>query len=408
MVPVKIALLSDSPASTFDAVPNAQHADASRLAHQLGEMGHLVDVYSADTPHAPLTRTSENVRQIRIQAPPCGFFPHDRWLPQIYAFATRMYACCAAARRYDVVHANLLMPGIAAVRLKRELRLPCVITLCPSGTAGGTRRAKPDRLAPERIGVERMLVQHADRIAAASSRVRNDLISYYDADPGAVDIVPAAIDWSEMRPAGPAARRRLGLGDDEFVVLLMAGANSRAGVSSAIRAVGRLARTHGIRARLMIVYETCGTTDPACMTALAQCAADEKLREQIIFCAAPTRAALRDHYSAADVVMAMDGGAGDRTLEAMSCGTPVICAGDEGGVVMDSVTGFLVPAHDIAVLSERLARLGRNPELARAYGRAGIHHVRSRHSWCKHAEQMVAIYRRVLDGCARLGAGAAA
>jgi starch synthase len=98
-------------------------------------------------------------------------------------------------------------------------------------------------------------------------------------------------------------------------------------------------------------------------------------------------------------------------LEAMACETAVVATATGGivEVVDDGVTGLLVPiepgdasgeprdpaafAGDFAA---RLNELVRDPERARAMGRAGRARVIERFAWPAIAEQTVALYRRLV------------
>jgi len=64
-------------------------------------------------------------------------------------------------------------------------------------------------------------------------------------------------------------------------------------------------------------------------------------------------------------------------LEAMAAELPVV-ATDVGGnreVVVNGKTGFLVPAQSPQELADAIIKLLRNPDLARAMGRAGRQRV---------------------------------
>jgi glycosyltransferase involved in cell wall biosynthesis len=60
-------------------------------------------------------------------------------------------------------------------------------------------------------------------------------------------------------------------------------------------------------------------------------------------------------------------------LEAMAAGRPIVASavGPVPEIVVDGVTGLLVPPGDPAALASAIIRLLRDPELAAAYGRAG-------------------------------------
>jgi D-inositol-3-phosphate glycosyltransferase len=233
-----------------------------------------------------------------------------------------------------------------------------------------------------------------------------DLVSLYGANPEAIDIVPCGVDTAEMRPAGPGARERLGLGLDpqDFVVLQLGRLVPRKGIDNVIRAIACLRQHYAIRARLLVVGGEADDPDPAKTPEIARLSAIAEaldVRDDVIFTGRRPRHLLREYYSAADVFVTTPWYEpfGITPLEAMACGTPVVGAA-VGGIkhtVIDETTGFLVPPHDPAALAARLARLHRNPALARAYGRAGIRHVCASYTWDRVAQDMARAYELVLE-----------
>jgi glycosyltransferase involved in cell wall biosynthesis len=85
-------------------------------------------------------------------------------------------------------------------------------------------------------------------------------------------------------------------------------------------------------------------------------------------------------------------------IEAMSYGRPVVGT-DVAGIqelVVDGVTGFLVPARDPARLREALLRLLADKELRLRMGKAGRDRIREMASWDRVTERTLATYRDAL------------
>jgi glycosyltransferase involved in cell wall biosynthesis len=83
---------------------------------------------------------------------------------------------------------------------------------------------------------------------------------------------------------------------------------------------------------------------------------------------------------------------GQTLLEAMACGTPAVCTDVAAmpEVVVDGVTGFVVPPNDPAALRARLLWLRDHPHEAEAMGRAARRQVLEKFTW-------PAVVRRCLE-----------
>src|SRR5918912_1121889 len=74
---------------------------------------------------------------------------------------------------------------------------------------------------------------------------------------------------------------------------------------------------------------------------------------------------------------------GQTLLEGMACGTPAVCTDVASlpEVVVDGVTGFIVPAHDPSALGRKLRWLLEHPQEARGMGQAARERVLEKFTW---------------------------
>ena len=85
---------------------------------------------------------------------------------------------------------------------------------------------------------------------------------------------------------------------------------------------------------------------------------------------------------------------GQTLLEGMACGTPAICTNVASmpEVVVDGVTGFVVPPHDSEVLGQRLVWLRDHPVEASEMGQAARQHILSKFTWPQVVRRCLEIY----------------
>jgi len=96
-------------------------------------------------------------------------------------------------------------------------------------------------------------------------------------------------------------------------------------------------------------------------------------------------------------------------IEAAAAGKPVVttCAGGAHDVVIDNVTGFVVPIKDAVSAGERVVTLLQNPELRERMGSAGQAHVFQNFNRLNEWPKMVDIWRTVIVNCQKPRSGVA-
>jgi glycosyltransferase involved in cell wall biosynthesis len=403
----RIAVISDhaSPLAAIGGVDSGgQNVYVAQVANHLARLGNTVDVFTRrDSSCLPdIVDLGGNVRVIHVPAGPPCFVRKEDLLPAMEDFTRHMQAFCARGGGYDAVHANFFMSGLVACELKQLLGMPFAITFHALGRLRRLYQREADQFPAERIEIEDRIVAEADAIIAECPQDRTDLVSLYGADPERIVVVPCGFDATEFWPIErDFARRALGLGNGQPLLLNLGRLVPRKGIDNAIRALPRLDRL-GIRARLIVVGGNSDLPDPALTPEIGRLqaiAAEDGVSERVTFLGRRSRELLKLYYSAADALITTPWYEpfGITPLEAMACGTPVIGSA-VGGIkhtVVDGVTGYLVPPNDPDGLARRIADLYADPHRLDRFGRNGVRRVARHFRWNSVAQSIDRVYARM-------------
>lgn len=403
----KIGLISDhaSPLAVLGGVDSGgQNVYVTQLARHLATLGYAVDVFTRrdDAELPEVVTCEENFRVIHAPAGPETFVPKEALLQYMPAFTDFVEAYCRT-ERYALLHAHFFMSGLVAANLKERLGVPFVITFHALGRVRRIHQGQADGFSDERFAIEDRLVAEADRIIAECPQDEEDLIQLYGADPHKVVVIPAGFDPVEFGPVDKAAaRRKLGLPQDEQIVLQLGRMVPRKGVETVIRGLACLHRERHVPARLLVVGGESEWPDPALTPEIGRLqavASEIGVEEYVTFVGRRRRELLKYYYSAADVFVSVPWYEpfGMTPVEAMACGTPVIGSA-VGGIkytVQDGQTGFLVPAHDPQRLGERLAHLLRRPAMMADFRENCLRRVQEQFSWDSITRSIAELYETV-------------
>jgi D-inositol-3-phosphate glycosyltransferase len=405
----RIAIISDhaSPLAAAGGVDSGgQNVYIAQVSRQLARMGHRVDVFTRrDSQALPeVLEWLPRVRVVHVPAGPPAYVRKEELLPLMDDFAGYVRDFARRNGGYAISHANFFMSGLASMELKRALGVPYVVTFHALGRVRRLHQGEADQFPPERLAIEDEVIAEADALIAECPQDLADLTTLYRADPARVRVIPCGFDKSEFWPLTRAlARRTLGYRPDERILLSLGRLVPRKGVDNAIRGVARLARTHGIAAKLIVVGGNSDLPDAALtpeIGRLKQLAAAEGIEDRVVFTGRRSREFLKLYYSAADIFVTTPWYEpfGITPLEAMACGTPVVGA-DVGGIrysVADGETGGLVPPNDPDALAARLADLYGDPARLKALGRNAIRRVHGQFTWQKVTRSIAGCYDQVV------------
>ncbi|MDP2729843.1 MAG: glycosyltransferase [Dehalococcoidales bacterium] len=367
------------------------------LARQLGEKGHLVDVYTRV--HDPQDRQSyelgQNARLIHLRA------GEDE---QVHKLAVYSYlpdfACNLENYRksndlnYDLVYSHYWLSGWVGEYAKQWWGVPHIITFHTLGAVKNSLGIGEDE--PElRIATERDLTGSCHHIIASTEQEKEELIRHYGASPEKMSVVPCGVNLELFQPVNKEmAKRELGFQDSK-IILFVGRIEPLKGIEQLLRAVPYLKNHEGLR--LVIIGGDERTRHE--IEELQKLATELHIEDSVTFLGLIKQERLPYFYSAADVcvIPSYYESFGLVALESLACGTPVVATdvGDFRNIIHQGETGYVIVSNEPVALAEKidllLSRSNPDIEFARS-----IRNSVSSYSWSNVAEAIVREFRPVL------------
>ena len=224
--------------------------------------------------------------------------------------------------------------------------------------------------------------------------MRDDLVSLGVAPAEKFSVVRLGIELGERvqtQVAGAAARARLGIAPDRFVVGWVGRMTGVKRTDDVLESVARL-REGGVDAALLLVG------DGPDRDHVEQRASELGIIRNCFFLG--YQEDVSDWYQAFDTLILPSANEGTPVvvIEALASGCPVVATSVGGvpDVVREGIDGFLVPAGDVEALVERLAQLAADPELRSRMGEAGRESVPERYAVERLVGDIDELYRSLL------------
>jgi D-inositol-3-phosphate glycosyltransferase len=380
------------------------------LARELGNRGLAVDVFtrSQDARINRISRRLGNaVRVIHLPAGPeepynkNDIFHH---LPQFVA-GVREFAD-AEGISYDVQHSHYWLSGLAARQLRDTWGAPVVHMFHTLAELKNRVATSAAELEPElRSSCEGEIMQEADALIAATTLEREQMRTYYGADPTKIQIVPPGVDLDLFRPLPcEASRAAVGIPLDHHMILFVGRIQPIKGIDTLIRAMAELLRKRPHLKGKLCLSIIGGAGDPTTDGELARLQALERelgIDDVVTFLGSRAQETLVNYYNAASMVVVPSHyeSFGMVALEAMACGTPVI-ASDVGGLslnIADGFNGYLVPKGDVDALAYKIELMLEHEQLRAQLGTQACQWAQ-RFSWQTIADETLNIYAKAGNG----------
>jgi glycosyltransferase involved in cell wall biosynthesis len=314
------------------------------------------------------------------------YLPGCRLLPGLMAFGGPLIALLAVRLGLDLVHdpigASPFTLGRWAGRFRRVVTLHDAIAFeYPQGYPF-LNNLLHRTYVPATLG-------NVDAVATDSEHARSALVRYLGLRPERVPVVPLGVDADRFRPAPPdqarAVAARYGL-DGPFV-LYVGAYQARKNILGLVEAFGRV---HRERPELKLALA--GPSPwayPALRERLEGLGSDAV--RVLGYVADPDLPAL---YGAASVYVlpSLHEGFGIPVLEAMACGTPVVCSTATSLPEVAGDAALLVDPRDPDAIADAVERVVADRALADEMRRRGLARA-GRFTWDRTAAGYAALYR---------------
>ena len=249
---------------------------------------------------------------------------------------------------------------------------------------------------PAKLALLRSGRRFTRRFLANSESVRESVARREGIPTGRIEVITNAVDTTLLEAVEPVdIHAELGLEPDTMTMVLPANLRPVKGVELALHALAGLNR-QGLRTHLVNIGE-----NSALLQEYRDMCEGLGIPDRVSFLGHLPRSETLRWSAGADVVLntSLSEGLSNAVLEAMALGRPVVATAVGGNreLVRDGETGLLVPSGNREALTNALARLCRDPELARGMGRRGAEVVRGSHEPRKVVRRYEEIYRETVE-----------
>lgn len=300
--------------------------------------------------------------------------------------AARRILSIARENNISLLHTNSIRTHFYGLHVARKLKLPIIWH-------------QRNLLTRELLDPDRLFSSLADVIICNSCAVARRFLKKGTLS-DKVRVVYNGVDTERFSPAisPDRFRREFGIGESEKIVGIASRFDKRKGHEDFFKAAKEVIRLEK-NVRFLVVGGAVFDNHEEREQYLRDRVKSLDLKDRVIF--SGFRQDMPEVYAAIDIFVlpSLQEACARVLLEAMASGKPVIATslGGNPEIVVDEVTGILVPAKDARALAQAMLRLIREPDTARQMGEAGRKRIQECFTIAENLVKIEFIYGELLN-----------
>ncbi len=385
-----------------------QNVYVRNVGEALARLGWQVDMFTrkVSAQQQTIVQHSPNCRTIRLQAGSLEYIPRDNLFGNLPEFVKNFLAFQKENNfTYPLIHTNYWLSSWVGMQLKKIQGSKQVHTYHSLGAVKYNTVKTIPLIASTRLAVEKEVLETAERIVATSPQEKEHMRSLVSTK-GHIDIIPCGTDVRQFGCIDrQAARKQLGFGSEDKIVLYVGRFDPRKGIETLVRAVARSQFRNHPNIRLIIGGGSVpGQSDGLERERIEEIIAELGMQDITTLPGRLSQEILPSYYAAADVCVVPSHYEpfGLVAIEAMASYTPVV-ASNVGGLqftVIPEETGLLAPPQDVDAFASAIDRILNNPQWRDKLGQNGRKRVESEFSWDGVATRLAELYTEILHSTA--------
>jgi glycosyltransferase involved in cell wall biosynthesis len=355
----------------------------------------------------PTSQVTNHYQVRRIESESNRYIPKERIEKTIRHFARQVAVELEEDQSPLVFHGHYWDGGKASLYLKSKFPKACLVWTPHS--LGAVKRRHFEGEWNERIYnfIPRLVWENytafaANAIIVSTLDEKLQVSRQYLANPKKISVISPGIDTVLFSPIDrQEARAKLGLAEDDSLLLCLGRIDRSKGYHHAIRALRELLNYKPeSRAKLLICGGSVASEsaeENAYLKELKELATQLGLAERVIFHPAVPHEEVRFFYGAADIFLMVSESEpfGITVLEAMAMGMPVIAfnSGGPSDIITHNQTGLLIEKHDYERMAYYMDALLSHQRYRERISRHARSFIAADFNWSEKAEEFLEIYQ---------------